>query len=590
MPTDDVGPNAPRTGSVGDIGDRAAEDPPVLLLATTDEETRSILDGELRRRYGADYEIVTCRGYDHARAVLDGLRHWRRDVALVLAHYGAADRDALRFLRRARTIHPSAKRAVVVRWGEFDASGPVFQAIAEGHADITLIRPERPRDEEFHGSVTDLLDDWNWAQDRGFEAVRMVGVHDERTHLLRDAFARNHIPVGFYPAHTEAAHRILSDLGLHDPELPVMVLQFTSPPTTLVNPTDIELADAFGVMRPPSSDAGYDVAIVGAGPAGLAAAVYAASEGLSTLVVERQAIGGQAGTSSLIRNYPGFARGVSGQHLAFRSFQQAWTFGAEFLFFREAVSLEVEPGGRHLLTLSDGTVVHSRTTVIANGADYRRLDVPELEALVGRGVFYGAAVTEAPAMTGRPVFVIGGGNSAGQTALHLAKYARHVTLLVRSASLAASMSDYLIEQLESTRNVDIRHRAQVVGGAAIDDVLAEIEIADLDAGTTERVAAGGLFVLIGSRPHTAWLGSAVQRDESGFVVVGPEVDGSALAEPDRVPLPLETSAPGVFAIGDTRRGSIKRVATAVGDGAAVVQLVHQYLAEVPDPFADGVAT
>ncbi len=315
-----------------------------------------------------------------------------------------------------------------------------------------------------------------------------------------------------------------------------MVLQFTSPPTTLVNPTDIELADAFGVMHPPRSDAGYDLDIVGAGPAGLAAAVYAASEGLSTLVVERQAIGGQAGTSSLIRNYPGFARGVSGQHLAFRSFQQAWTFGAEFLFFREAVSLEVEPDGRHLLTLSDGTVVQSRTTVIANGVDYRRLDVPELEALVGRGVFYGAAVTEAPAMAGRPVFVIGGGNSAGQAALHLAKYARHVTLLVRSASLAASMSEYLIEQLQSTRNVDIRHRAQVVGGAAIDDVLAEIEIADLDAGTTERVPAGGLFVLIGSRPHTAWLGSVVQRDESGFVVVGPEVDRSAARRPDRVPL------------------------------------------------------
>lgn len=566
-----------------DTDDPATEGPPVLIVVTTDGETREILDGELRRRYGADYEVVACRGYDHARAILDGLRHWRRDVALVMAHYGAADRDALVFLRRARAIHPSAKRAVVVRWGEFDASGPVFEAIAEGHADLTLIRPERPRDEEFHGAITDLLDDWNSTQDRGFEAVRLVGAHDERTHVLRDAFARNHIPVGFYPAGTEAAHRILSDLGLHDPELPVLVLQFTSPPTTLVNPSDIELADAFGVMRPPRSD-GYDLAIVGAGPAGLAAAVYAASEGLSTLVIERQAIGGQAGTSSLIRNYPGFARGVSGQHLAFRAFQQAWTFGAEFLFFREAVGLAVE-GACHLLTLSDGTVVRSRATVVANGVDYRRLGVPELEELVGRGVFYGAAVTEAPAMARKPVFVIGGGNSAGQAALHLAKYARHVTLLVRSASLAASMSEYLIEQLQSTRNVEIRYRAQVVGGAAVDDVLAEIEVADLDAGTTERVPAAGLFVLIGSKPHTAWLGSAVARDETGFVVVGGEIERSARGDPDRDPLPLETSAPGVFAIGDARRGSIKRVATAVGDGAAVIQLVHRYLAATPDPFA-----
>jgi thioredoxin reductase (NADPH) len=576
-------------GSVptGDMAeDQAAEGPPVLLVATTDDTTRAILEGEMRRRYGADYEVVACRTYEHARAVLDGLRHWRRDVALVMVHYGAADRDGLRFLRRAHAIQPAAKRAAVVRWGEFDASGPVFEAIGEGHADIMLIRPERARDEEFHGAITDILDDWNWAQDRGFEAVRLVGAHDERTHVLRDVFARNHIPIGFYPAHTEAAHRILDDLGLHEPELPVMVLQFTSPPTTLVNPTDIELADAFGVMRPPRSGAGYDLVIVGAGPAGLAAAVYAASEGLSTLVVERQAIGGQAGTSSLIRNYPGFSRGVSGQHLAFRSFQQAWTFGAEFLFFREAVGLEVEPGGRHLLTLSDGTVVRSRATVIANGVDYRRLDVPVLEELVGRGVFYGAAVTEAPAMARRPVFVVGGGNSAGQAALHLAQYARHVTLLVRGESLASSMSEYLIEQLRSTRNVDIRYRAQVVGGRAVDDVLAEVEIADLDTGATERAPAAGLFVLIGSTPHTAWLGSAVQRDETGFVVVGSEVDRSPPDGSHRERLPLETSAPGVFAVGDARRGSIKRVATAVGDGARVVQLVHRYLAETPDPFAD----
>jgi thioredoxin reductase (NADPH) len=554
--------------------------PPVILLVTTDRDSRRILDGELRRRYGVDYEVITCRSHEHGRAVLDGLRHWRRQVALVLAFYGTADREALRFLRRARAIHPAAKRGVVVRWGEFDAAQPVFQAVAEGHVDVTLVRPERARDEEFHGTIADVLDDWNWAQDRGFEAVRLVGAHDERTHTLRDAFARNHIPVGFYPADSEAARRILADLGVDGSVLPVLVLQFTSPPTVLVDPTDVELADAFGVMRPPRSESGYDVTIVGAGPAGLSAAVYAASEGLTTLVVERQAIGGQAGTSSLIRNYPGFARGVSGQHLAFRSFQQAWTFGAEFLFFREAVGLTVRDGWHHL-ELSDGTTVRSRTTVIANGVDYRRLQIPDLEALVGRGVFYGAATTEAPAMAGKPVFVIGGGNSAGQAALHLARYARRVTLLVRGPTLAASMSDYLIEQLHGTRNVDILHRAEVVGGREADDGLAEIAISEIDTGTTERVDAAGLFVLIGSTPHTGWLGSAVQRDPSGSVLVGADVDRTALADPERETMALETSEPGVFAVGDTRRGSIKRVATAVGDGAAVVQLVHRYLAEAP---------
>ena len=552
--------------------------PPVMVFATLDPESRAIVDGELRRRYGVDYEIITCRTYEHARAVLDGLRHWGREVALVMAFYGAADRDALLFLRRARAIHPSAKRMVVVRWGEFDASGPVFQAIAEGHADVTVVRPERQRDEEFHGAVVDVLDDWNWAQDRGFEAVRLIGAHDERTHVLRDAFARNHIPVGFYAASSDAGRRILADLGLDRPALPVVVLQFTSPPTTLVNPSDIDLADAFGINRSVRSDGLCDLAIVGAGPAGLAAAVYAASEGLSTLVVERQAIGGQAGTSSLIRNYPGFARGVSGQHLAFRSFQQAWTFGAEFLFFREAVGLEAG-GGRQLLRLSDGSVVPARTVVVANGAEYRRLDVPELEALVGRGVFYGAAVTEAPAMAGRPVFVVGGGNSAGQAALHLAKYARHVTLLVRGSNVADSMSEYLIELLRSTRNVDIRHRTQVVGGAEDDGALRELVLAQLDDGTTERVPAGGLFALIGSTPNTGWLGSTVQRDTSGFVLVGSDIDRSAVGDPERRPRPLETSVPGVFAIGDARRGSVKRVATAVGDGAAVVQMVHEHLSD-----------
>jgi thioredoxin reductase (NADPH) len=552
--------------------------PPVMLLVTVDDESRAVLDGELRRRYGTDYEVITCRGYDHARAVLDGLRRWDREVAMVFSCYGPADRQGLDFLRRARSIHPSAKRAVVVRWGDFDSSAPVFAAIAQGHAERHLVRPERPRDEEFHGSVTDLLDDWHLAQGTGFEAVRLIGRHDERTHTLRDAFARNHIPIGYYPAESDAARRILAGLGLENPELPVMVLQFTSPPTTLVNPTDVELADAFGLMTPPSADRVYDVVVIGAGPAGLATAVYAASEGLTTLVVERQAVGGQAGTSSLIRNYPGFARGVSGRHLAFRSFQQAWAFGAEFLFFREVVGLETE-GPVHTLALSDGTSVHSRTTVVATGVDYRRLGVPVLEGMLGRGVFYGAAVSEAPAMAGRPVFVVGGGNSAGQAALHLAKYARHVTLVVRGRNLASSMSDYLVEQIRSTRTVDIRYRTAVVGGTAVDDSLAEIAISNLDEGTTEVVPAEGLFVLIGSVPHTGWLGGTVQRDASGYVLVGDDVDRAALVDRDRAPLALETSVPGVFAVGDARRGAVQRVATAVGDGASVVRLVHGYLTE-----------
>jgi thioredoxin reductase (NADPH) len=539
---------------------------PVLLLATTDPTSRDVLGSELRRRYGADYEVVVSADYAHARAILEGLRRWERPVAMIMGYYGPHDREGLDFLRRAYALQPAAKRAIAVTWGDFASAPTVFSAIGHGHAELVVIRPERARDEEFHGTVTDALDDWHLAQGVGFEAVRMIGeLRDERTHSLRDSFGRNHIPVAFHPVGTAAADRMLESLGLEDPELPVVVLSFTSPPTTLVNPTDLEIADAFGLMEPLPADSLYDVVVVGAGPSGLAAAVYASSEGLSTLVVEQQAVGGQAGTSSLIRNYPGFSRGISGTHLAARSFQQAWSFGAEYSFMRQVTGLGVD-GDLRTVTLSDGSLVRARAVVIATGVDYRRLDVPELEELVGRGVFYGAAVSEAPSMTGEQVCVVGGGNSAGQAALHLARYAKHVTLLVRGPSLAASMSEYLIAQLEATRNVTIRYRTAVHGGRAADGCLVAVSVGPPDGEAVEELEATGLFVLIGSMPRTSWLPDEVRRDEAGFV----RTEG------------LATSLPGVFAIGDVRAGSVKRVATAVGDGAAVIALIHGYLADLAE--------
>ncbi|TLM70512.1 FAD-dependent oxidoreductase [Pseudarthrobacter sp. NamB4] len=570
---------------------------PIMLIATTDTTSRRILEDELRRRYGADYEVVVCADHAHGRAVLEGLRRWKRQVALILGCHSPGDHGGLDFLRRAYGFHPAAKRGVVVIWGDFASAPAVFHAIALGHAELLIIRPERSRDEEFHGAITDALDDWHLAQGVAFEAVRLIGeVTDERTHTLRDSFSRNHIPSVFHPVGSETAQRTLESLGLRNPALPVMVLQYTAPPIVLENPSDLEIAQAVGVTRPPPGDKIFDVVVVGAGPSGLATAVYASSEGLSTMVVEGEAVGGQAGTSSLIRNYPGFSRGVSGAHLAYRSFHQAWILGTDFLFLRKVEGLGVD-GALYTVSISDGTLVRCRTVVVATGVDYRRLGIPELEDLLGRGVFYGATVSEAPSMAGKHVCVVGGGNSAGQAVLHLAKYAAKVTLLVRGPSLSVSMSDYLISQLVATRNVAIRYSTKIVGGRARDGFLAAVKVAasGADAGPSEEIEAGGLFVLIGSVPRTSWLPDTVERDPAGFVRTGSSrnVSDGRSGRPDRAPLSLETSMPGIFAIGDVRAGSIKRVATAVGDGATVVSMLHTYLAENPLPAphpAPGEAT
>jgi thioredoxin reductase (NADPH) len=322
----------------------------------------------------------------------------------------------------------------------------------------------------------------------------------------------------------------------------------------------------------------YDLAILGAGPAGLAAAVYGASEGLDTLVVEPQAIGGQAGTSSMIRNYLGFPRGVSGGELAFRAWEQALLFGAQFVFMQRATGIAVD-GNEHAVTLTDACTVRARAVMIAAGVDYRRLGIPALERLVGVGVFYGAAGVEAPAMAGEAVYVVGGANSAGQAAQHLARYAARVTLLVRGESLEAGMSEYLITQIRATANIDVRLRTRVVDGRG-DDRLEALILEDSATGQREEVAAAAVFVMIGAEPRTEWLRDVVRCDERGFILTGRDIPAQAWRL-TRPPLPFETSMPGVFAVGDARYGSIKRVAGAVGEGSVAVGSIHQYLAQIP---------
>lgn len=528
------------------------------------------LEAEIRRRYGDDYDVRSWTDPDDALEALRQAPSGRGKTTLVLACQHATD-DGVGFLARVRLIDPRTRRAVVLHWGDFAARPAVLDALGDGTMDRWILHPGGRGDEEFHRAITELLAEA--ASDPAYEAVQLVGTRwSERAVELRDRMQRNNVPFGFYDAETAEGRALLRSRGLDDvARLPVVFLQFRPDLLALQDPTDEELGDAFGVNAILDASETFDVTIIGAGPAGLAAAVYAASEGLDTLVVERHAAGGQAGSTSLIRNYPGFSAGVSGARLASTMYQQAWSLGAQFLFMRTVTSLHAD-GELLRVESSDGRPIRTASVVLATGVSYRRLGAPGVDALVGRGVFYSPAVTEAEAMSGRPVVVVGGGNSAGQAVLHLARYASAVTLVVRGPSLAASMSEYLIRELGAARNVDIRHSAEIVaahGEAHLTDVVVREAVGNKE----EAISAAGLFVLIGSEPHTQWLPEQVRRDEWGFVLTGRDagVDPTASAA---------SSMPGVFVAGDIRRGSMKRVASAVGDGATVIAQVLDHLASL----------
>jgi thioredoxin reductase (NADPH) len=558
-----------------DAGARAA-----IVIVCREPGTREVLHRELSKRYGADYQILACGRPAELTAWMRDLRTAGLPVALVIGGVGGQDCDGIEVLSAIRAIDPTALRVAAVSWGDWESLRSVFDAVTVGTVDHWVTRPVQTPDEEFHRSVSEFLREWASQRGGGFEPVQVIGQRwSARSQELRDLFARHRVPAGFYDAAAGPARQLLGDLGLRPADLPAVVLRFGAGRPALVNPSNAEIADAFGVMTAIPPGEVFDLAVVGAGPAGLAAAVGASSEGLRTVVIEHEAVGGQAGTSSMIRNYPGFSQGISGARLAQETWRQAWAFGTTFVYMRQAETLTGQ-AAQHRLALSDGSVLTARTVIIATGATYRRLGIPALEGLQGRGVFYGAAASEAPAMRGRTVFVAGGGNSAGQAALHLAKWADRVTVLVRAPSLASTMSDYLIRQIGAAPNMEVCYRVQVAGGTGTSH-LESLVLADTVSGARRSVPADALFVLIGAQPRTDWLGEAVTRDRRGFILTGPDLPAGTRWPPGRPPLPLETSLPGVFAAGDVRRGSVNRVASAVGEGAATIPLVHRYLARPP---------
>ena len=546
------------------------------LLVAVDDAPALLRDveRELRNRYEPDYRVRCLCSAGEGLATLRELAAAGEQVALVLAGERLSGAPGTDLLAEVRSLFPHAQRVLLIGWGRLgdsETGDAIFEAISRGRMDHFALRPSPPPDELFHQSVSTFLLTWAELNRCAPHTVHVVGeTWSGRAYELREVLERCAIHHRFLLAGSDEGQALLTGAGAR--RFPLLV---TPDGKVLEDPSDADIAEAMGTTIDPDGER-YDLVTVGGGPAGLSAGVYGASEGLRTLVIDSGGLGGQATSSSSIRNYRGFPRGVSGGDLARRAYEQAWVFGARCAFMQRVTHLARQRDGI-VVDLNTGGVVVARAVVLAMGASYRRLGVEPLEALRGAGVFYGAAASEAPLVAGEEVYVVGGANSAGQAVLHLARYAKRVTLVVRAASLAAGMSHYLVRQIEATPNVRVRTATEVVDGGG-DGWLDHLVLRCRMDGGEETVPARALFLMIGARPHTEWLPATVEQDPDGFVMTGADLSVDALRSFGRPPMALETSVPGVLAAGDVRHGSVKRVASAVGEGSIAIQLVHRLLA------------
>jgi thioredoxin reductase (NADPH) len=543
---------------------------PAILVVDDEPTVLAAVARDLRQGFGERYRIVRAGSGEEALEVLRELVRRGEQVALLVADQRMPGLSGTDYLVRARELVPTAKRVLLTAYADTEAA---IQAINEVDLDYYLLKPWDPPEEKLFPVVGDLVGAWEAGAALEAGGVRLIGHRFSRaTHELRDFLARNLVPARWLDVERDAeARQLLKVAGVDDDRLPVALLEDG---TVLERPTVLELAERLGVAGQPALEH-YDLVIVGGGPAGLAAAVYGASEGLKTIMVEREGPGGQAGQSSRIENYLGFPAGLSGSELTQRATTQARRLGAELLTLQDTTGLRVEGSGR-IVELSGGGSLSASTVLIASGVSYRQLNAPGFAELTGQGIYYGAAVTDARECKDQHVVVIGGANSAGQAAVYLSSYATRVTMLVRGDSLAKSMSHYLIEQIEALDNVEVRTRSEAVAAEG-DGRLRALRVRNPDGSeSVEQVDA--CFVFIGARPLTDWLDGVLARDERGFILAGLDVRGDGWPL-QRDPFPLETSVPGVFVAGDVRARSIKRVASAVGEGSMAVSLVHQYLAE-----------